>query len=533
MKKFFTVFAISFLCISISKGQLNFTLELDTAPITVMPGVHSGAFANHNGYWFFIGGRTNGLHGFLTPNAFPSSGINDSIYMIDPVNNLRWAQSTSAFDTTLKEMLQSSSFQHTQRDSMLYIIGGYGFNDALYDYITQPHLVAVNLNALQNAMINQTNAEPLFRMMTDSTLAVCGGQMFASDTVFHLVFGHRFDGRYSENDSSGFYVQTYTNSITSFVLHDDGVNLSISTPTFLKDTINFHRRDYNLVPQKFPDGTIGYTAFTGVFRYEAPLPYLDCINIYDGNTYEMIPNFNQNLNQYHTATMPVYDVQNNIMQTVFFGGTALYTYDTLTQQLVQDTMVPFVNTISKVTRMADSTLVESVFPITMPALMGTNATFIHTPNAPMIDGLFLDINNVQGNTHVGYIVGGILSPSANISQTGAYVSSAVSTVYRVWLKSNTTSLPENNVRDNIFNLICYPNPSEGINTISFETNRNGNIQVQIVNGVGELVDNIFEGNVIAGKHVFNYDSKSLSKSNIYFVRVLFDGLGKTFKLMRF
>ena len=57
--------------------------------------------------------------------------------------------------------------------------------------------------------------------------------------------------------------------------------------------------------------------------------------------------------------------------------------------------------------------------------------------------------------------------------------------------------------------------------------------MQIVNGVGELVDNIFEGNVIAGKHVFNYDSKSLSKSNIYFVRVLFDGLGKTFKLMRF
>ena len=54
----------------------------------------------------------------------------------------------------------------------------------------------------------------------------------------------------------------------------------------------------------------------------------------------------------------IYDEPNDAMQTIFFGGMARYTLDTL-GNLMDDTNVPFVKTISKVVRLSDSTMAET------------------------------------------------------------------------------------------------------------------------------------------------------------------------------
>lgn len=507
------------------QAQSSFAIQLDTAPITVMPAWHSGAIAQHNGYWILIGGRINGLHGFQPVNGFPLVGANQNIYIIDYKNNVTYSQSIVTYNASLHDHLSASSFQFAQRDSMLYITGGYGYNTANFDYITFPLLTAVNLNQLISYVISQTNAEPLFKTYTDTVMAITGGQMMLRDNRFSIVFGHQFNGYYSENDSSGFYVQRYSNEIRSFEIIDTNGYLGIANYSALYDSANFHRRDYNLVPQLFPNGKAGHTAFTGVFKYEADLPFLDCINIDSGSSWQLIPNFNQNLNQYHTATMPVYDAVNNEMHTVFFGGMSLYYLDSLTSQAALDTLIPFVNTISKVVRMPDSSMFETAFGVRMPALLGTNAHFIPADGIDKYANEVIKLNSISGNTMVGYLVGGIKSPAPNISKTGVWVSSAVSTVYRVWLNPLANQVSEYPVTNTIYDLAVFPNPATENVTIQFNTER-----------VGKAIITLYEMgttktvwqkkiNVERGKNTYIIEQQRWSAGN-YVAEVLFEDVKK-------
>ena len=85
--------------------------------------------------------------------------------------------------------------------------------------------------------------------------------------------------------------------------------------------------------------------------------------------------FNQYLSQYHSAKIPIYDTDNNMMHTLFFGGMSQYKLDA-DGNLIQDDNVPFVKTISKVSRFRDGSMIESSLDIEMPTLLGSGAEFI-------------------------------------------------------------------------------------------------------------------------------------------------------------
>ena len=57
----------------------------------------------------------------------------------------------------------------------------------------------------------------------------------------------------------------YTNEIRTFKINDNGTDLIIYDYTATNDPDNLHRRDYNMSPQIFPNGELGFTAFSGVF----------------------------------------------------------------------------------------------------------------------------------------------------------------------------------------------------------------------------------------------------------------------------
>src|SRR6185436_7165597 len=165
--------------------------------------------------------------------------------------------------------------------------------------------------------------------------------------------------------------------------------------------------DLNVVPQVFPNGNFGFTAFSGVFQKGEPLPYLTSVDITASAAVHQA-SFNQNLNQYSTAVLPVYDSLNNFMHPVFFGGMSMYTLDTTTQQLVSDSLIPFVTTVSKVTRNPTGNLTEYKLPVNMPSIIGTNSIFIPDP-AVSFDHDILQLNHISGTVHAGYLMGGILS----------------------------------------------------------------------------------------------------------------------------
>ena len=143
------------------------------------------------------------------------------------------------------------------------------------------------------------------------------------------------------------FTQTYTDQIQKFTIDNSGNQLSYDNYTSISDPVHLRRRDYNLIPQIFPDGTEGYTISSGVFQATVDLPFLYPVDI-NANGYMPITNFNQYLSNYHSATACLYDDASNQMHAIFFGGMSQYYYQD--GELIQDDQVPFVKTISRLTR---------------------------------------------------------------------------------------------------------------------------------------------------------------------------------------
>ncbi len=238
------------------------------------------------------------------------------------------------------------------------------------------------------------------------------------------------------NHGPGF-TQEYTNEIKKFKIEDDGINLSISNYSAKNDPQNLHRRDYNMVTQIFPGGTQGFTMFSGVFQYNANIPWLNTVDVTESG-FKVNNDFNQLLSQYHSAKVPIYNAQTSEMMTIFFGGLSRYQFDK-DGELVKDDDIPFVKTISMVVRQKDGSMIEKDLGIKMPAFLGSGAEFI--PLSGKTIYLENDILNLtvlkQEKTLIGYIYGGIESSEENIffRNTGTQ-SSASNQAFKIFITKN-------------------------------------------------------------------------------------------------
>ena len=349
-------------------------------------------------------------------------------------------------------------------------------------------------------------------------MAVTGGMLEKIDSTYYLVFGHRFDGRYARNTTAGSFVQTYTHEIRKFEILDDGTNLAIINYRVQSDTNNFHRRDLNLVPQFYPNGDYGFTAFGGVFQKNADLPFLTPIDITSDSTIHR-SGFNQNLSQYTSAVMPVFDSLNNSMHTVFFGGMSLYTLDSVSGNLIQDTLVPFVNTISKISREANGTLTEYKLPVDMPALIGSNAIFIPKGSTPLMHSRIINLNALSGLTHVGYIMGGIESDLPNVADLDPEsMSRPHASVYDVYIDKTINSIPDLPIRNKVNDLIVYPNPVGSKLYMDFRLQEEENCMITLFDMHGRVVNLLQPQIKLSGPQHFVFDTAKLA-SGMYYCEV--------------
>lgn len=522
------VFAFSFCGLHFfSAAQQPFAVTIADEPITAMRGIHSFAFAESNGKWLFIGGRINGLHGFLTPFAFETIYANDTITVVDPVANLNWTASAATLPDSIREPVISTNMEYYQQGNTLYMVGGYGWKNSINNFISFPTLTAIDVNGLMNAVMTGGAINSYFRQITDTNLAIAGAHLEKMDTTYYLVFGHRFNGYYHVADSLN--NQRYSNAIRTFQINDDGTNISITNFQQSVDTVNFHRRDYNLVPQIFPDGQFGFTAFSGVFRYGINQPFVNSVDI-KPMLFTVNNTFTQNLNHYESAVMPVYDSLNNTMHTIFFGGMSLYYIDSATQVQTFDSLVPFVKTISRVTRAADSAMTEYALPITMPGFYGSNAMFIPLPSINTYYNRIINLNSLSGLTKVGYIIGGISSPAPNISSTDPSSSTASTRVFAVYIDM-TVSVPEIKLSSDIADFIAYPNPSNENINLEFSVRTAGKVKLELFDSGGKLIDVIFNSHVNTGqKKVVTVNLREYASSAIY-CRISKESSSKTIRIV--
>ncbi|MCL7761874.1 T9SS type A sorting domain-containing protein [Polaribacter sp. Z014] len=467
MMKKHVVLAFSVLVFFNLFAQDQFTVQIEPLTIIDAPSVHSFSWGKtSDGKWIVIGGRIDGLHQRQPNTTFLENDNNKSVYVIDPVANKTWSTTLSVLQASIFEQLQATNQEFYQKENTLYIIGGYGFSATDNDHITYDKLTAIDVDGLANAVINDTTITSFFRQISNTNLAVTGGQLGLLNDVFYLCGGQYFKGKYNPqgpNNAQGF-IQSYTDEIRTFKINDDGTNLSIVNYSAQNDTDHLHRRDYNMAPQIFPDGSEGFTMFSGVFQPTANLPWLNTVDV-SASGYTVNNTFNQYLSQYHSAKIPIYDTDNNTMHTLFFGGLSQYKLDA-NNNLIQDDNVPFVKTISKVSRFSDGSMTESSLGIEMPTLLGSGAEFIPTNDTSIfLTEEIIAINNLQeGNTLAGYIFGGIESTQENIFfiNDGSQ-SSASNLAFKVFINKTTLSTGEVKLNlNNIYNLKVYPNPSTAI-----------------------------------------------------------------------
>ncbi len=419
MRKLFQTVGVISLVFSYCLPQYTMAQEpftVDVVPLYVpgMLGVQSFAWGKaSDGKILIIGGRRDGLHLRRPFETFDPAFNNKDLIVLDLGGQQVWTAPLTSLPTSIQEQLQSTNMQFYQRDSILYIIGGYGYSATAGDHITFPYLTAIYVDSVVDAIINNKPFDAYFRQVQDTFFQVTGGQLGYLDSFFYLCGGQIFMGRYNPMNGPSF-TQFYVEEIRKFRIIDDGVNISIADTTVWRDPANLHRRDYNMSPQIFPDGSHGFTMFTGVFQVGADLPFLNSVNVFD--TGYQVVNENIYLSHYHSAKIPIWDSAYNEMHTVFFGGIAQYYMDTA-GNLIRNDSVPFVTTISKVTRHSDWTISEYKIG-DMPGLVGASSEFIPANEAKdyYVSGEILNLNKLPWNRRVlvGYIIGGINSSAPNI-----------------------------------------------------------------------------------------------------------------------
>ena len=504
-------------------AQTTFDYNVVLTPVTVsgLPGLHSYAYGQHNGKWVIIGGRKDGVHARQPFNAFPDAQNNKDIYVVDIATQQTWSASVNSLPTGIKEQLQSTNMNFHQDGNALYIVGGYAFSTSANDHKTFTNLTSVDVPNLINAIVAGNPITSYFKQISDPIFAVTGGHLGKIGNTFYLVGGHRFDGRYNPMNNPTF-TQAYTNQIRKFTIDNSGTNLSYANYEAITDAVNLHRRDYNLLPQVFPDGELGYTISSGVFQIAADLPFLYPVDIKAGGHFPQT-SFNQYLSNYHSGTACLYDATSNQMHNLFFGGISQYYFQA--GILIQDNTVPFVKTISRTTRNASSDLYEYKLPIEMPNLKGAGAEFIPNENLPHYSNDVIQLSNITTDEFViGHIFGGIQTSSKSaFTDNQVVLSSADPTVYEVKLVKTPVLNAQQLDGKNPFKVLISPNPTT-TDTVRVEFN------MPYTTSVGYMISTI-DGKVVeegdiedigAGKTSMNFNIAS-AKTEFVILTFVFDG----------
>lgn len=415
----------------------NFPFNVELKPVSIpgFPGIHSYAVGHFQGKSVFIGGRLDGIHARQPFNAFPSTGNNQRVYVVDFQTKQVWSSSLVGLDTGIFEQLQSTNFNFLQQGNDLIITGGYSFSNRLQDHITHPRLTVLPLDSVVPKIVRNQSWHMDVLSVQDTGFAVTGGQMAIFGDTLCLVGGHRFDGRYNPMGHST-YTQNYTESVRRFTFQKSGNLLQVQWYSPIRSADHLHRRDYNLMPYKSSQGERKYVISSGVFQPQVDLPFLYPVDL-NSNGIVVDTGFSQRLSNYHSAKASIYDPSNQAMHYLFFGGISQYQYQN--GLLVSDQSVPFVRTISRLTRSSQGQWFEYPMGV-MPGYLGAGAELIidhQNPSFQSDEILTLPSTSIPDSIFLGYMVGGISSSIPNaFSSNSTSLTSANPLVMEVWLKNN-------------------------------------------------------------------------------------------------
>lgn len=503
-------------------GQLGFPyhFKIRFEPVLgeTVPGIHSFAYATYGSKWVFVGGRTNGMHGMNSNSNFETEFANTNIVVVDTIDWQWTSAPVTQLPQAIADPLSSTNMQYWANDTTLYMVGGYGWDSIAEEFNTYPTLTAIDIAGIVNAVETGDSLRPHIRQYVDTSLAVCGGELIQMDSLYYLVMGHKFTGRYSAPQIT--YEQHYTNAIRRFSIVDDGVTLSIANFAEDVDTNNFHRRDLNAVRMDFP-GVSKIGILGGVFQKGRDLPFTRDIFYGQGWDVEMDTMLTHKFNQYTAAHIVLLE-SSDIYNVIMLGGMGSYKYNDTTLAVMYDSLVPFSKTISMLRFNSSGRFDYDNYygPYSigeMPGYLGSNAIFINaggfTPTSShAISMADLPSPFYQGQSaFLGYLFGGIRGTAPNFG-----ISSANDTIYRLYADGtffdNVAEIP------GLSNVQLYPNPGNGMAVLSMKLEKAQKMNIVLLSANGSFLQTMHSGNLLPGQQTLQLAMGNLS-AGLYFIRI--------------
>lgn len=488
-------------CCVVASGQsIPFSLDLQQIDAPGLPAIHSFAKAQSGDKWLIVAGRVDGMHSFFPNLAFTPDQANNNIMVIDTSSWSVWQSSLFNVPYEIRQALSATNPEYYQLGNYLYVIGGYGY-DSLGDVKkTFSTLTALDVDGLIDEIISGgNNTEQYIRQISDTDFTVTGGRIEKIGSKFFLIGGQNFSGLYTKLDL-GLFMQRYTNSISSFDLNDDGVNLSVSNFSANIDTVNFHRRDLNTAPWISSNGEEGFALYGGVFQYDHNTPFQNPVYVTQSDM-AIDFSFAQKMSQYQCPVIPIYDSVMNNMYTIFIAGMSLYYFDSATQTLKPDTMVPFIRDISILIHHADGTTEEVILPIQFPELGGANMEFFPNTALPRYDNGVFKLRSLVQSTLLGYVYGGITSNAGNEG-----TSSASNKVYRLLLQPDFGSGISELTSEKRISL--HPNPADDFTQLILKNAAGDLTEVKIVDALNRVLINIQPPGVVSTEQRIRIETRN-------------------------
>lgn len=447
------------------QAQLNGSFLIDTLRISSWPSIHSFAFGSLNDQVLLLGGRIDGIHG--KESGFDKKSANTSWYIWDVAKMQVNEYPLQAPDEDLEGFFSAANSAFAQSGQYLFVLGGYGqkTNGMFHTY---PFLARIDLPYCLNALSTNQSPWPGIKIIRDSLFAIAGAQMRIKDSTLVIVGGNYFEGKYSSNSS--FTHQFYTDAM----YHIQWINTPDSfyhRVVFSKrDEYNFHRRDFNLNTIIDEDGLEKLMVYSGVFQYNLNKPFMNTA-LLDGQQVEEIFDFDHKFCAYNCSRLGLFEKKNNRFHQVFFGGLAEHFRDSA-GQLIVDSYVPFVKSISIVSRNENGRFSEVLRSEEMPGYFGCNAEFLYNKDLPMIHEEIIDWDRVtEDTTFLGYVFGGIYNPGPDRNpwqNDSAHLTIANPYVLKISYckKSSTHSKDLQNIKSTV-SLKLNDHPSQDYITLQF------------------------------------------------------------------
>lgn len=401
--------------------QFPFTINITREAINYyLPALQSYALATYQDMWVMIGGLKIGFHGTSNnPPPFLSNYANDSIWVIDPIHGASYGVPVPQ---QYWNSLSVTNAQYYQSGNDFYLCGGYTVSDPGQKQLntTSDYFFKINIpNLIQYVKSggNTPGLNEVFPVVFESDfIQVSGGELLKTNDNFYLIGGQNYQGVYTLGGNG-----KYTNAIRSFNLIQNQSVWNLTNRKSLVDSVNLHRRDFNLVPYINSDGLTDAIIYGGVFTSK-DLSYLNPVYIgglSSGNPSIHVGGTQQQCNQYTCAGISFYISPYLPRLYGFIGGITYKEYDAGKNGLVtgdNGVPMPFSNLVDFMVTDGDTSieLVQLPPQTLLPGYLGSNASFVPLPQY-LMDGYLniLDLNKIftgsYSNIKIGYLCGGILS----------------------------------------------------------------------------------------------------------------------------